>query len=115
MPSLKRTSECAFSDDNTASGNLNLKKHVAKPIRSHVEACTLRLLYQAQIELASGQVRLPIADQGVNCEDCGRNLTDEELDTNHVCSGCCRVVCKYCSLESIYRNNGLECLECLRS
>jgi hypothetical protein len=114
MACVKRKADDAFSTEHVFL-SVDLKKQVSKPIQAHVEASTLRLLYEAQKNLAKGVLRLPIPDQGVNCEDCGRNLTDEELESNHTCSGCCRVVCKFCSLDSFYRNNGLECLECLKT
>lgn len=114
MTCEKRNADEAFVNE-AKFFSINAKRHVAEAIQTHKEACTLRLLQKAQIDLARGVVQVPVFDHSISCEDCGQKLTDEELETDHICSGCYRVVCKFCSLDSIYRNNGLECLECLRT
>lgn len=90
------------------------KKQVCKPIQSYLQAQTIKKLYQAQIDLARGLIKIPEKQvEFVKCEDCDR-LIDIDDKPEHVCTSCQRTVCQYCSIQCLFRNNILECLNCFR-
>ena len=91
------------------------KRRVSVPVDSFKQAHTLRLIRQAQLDLARGRTRPPTSsDVQLRCEDCER-MVDDYLDDSEIkCFKCSKVVCRYCSVQRTSNNDMVECLDCVR-
>uniref|UniRef100_A0A060T5U0 ARAD1B10186p n=1 Tax=Blastobotrys adeninivorans TaxID=409370 RepID=A0A060T5U0_BLAAD len=78
-------------------------------VGSHLQAVTLQRLFQAQIDLTRS-ARLKRVEETVNCQDCDGDIDAAE---DHNCVSCGRIVCQHCSMRRMYRNDQLECLNCI--
>lgn len=110
----------AHSPAPESCGNRN-KRFQQQPVDGYAHAVTMQHLRNAAERgprqepcAANGFTPSPAGlVEGLNCQQCDKDLAQDEIYyyDNYTCISCSSVVCRRCSISSIYRTD-LYCLGC---